>query len=61
MTVDGVSAALYFFARVKILKATSIPDNAFYNCPQLIIKCNKNSYAEQFAKEFLDPRNCIWI
>lgn len=50
------------FMSCENLKECTIPDSvisidnsAFYNCPNLVIKCNKNSYAEQFAKEHNIP------
>lgn len=55
-SVTGIDAVS--FSDCKNLKSITIPDNveyigdyAFENCDKLTIHCNKNSYAEEFAKK----------
>lgn len=60
---DGITEIPYHgFTSCENLKECFIPnsvisiaDDAFYNCPNLVIKCKKNSYAEQFAKDHNIP------
>ena len=64
---DGViSIRQYAFAYCKSIESITIPDSVtslensvFYRCANVMIQCNRNSYAEEYAKKNNIPYKII--